>query len=163
MIECVASAVNSSGIFFDATAGETYFFMVGSSSGGPGGNLVFNVVDMSPFDLEVSIDPTGKVSPSTGLATVSGTVSCSEDSSFLNVFGDVTQRAGRANITASFAESIFCAGGEEPTSWSFTFEGQNGRFVGGRASVTVSAFGCDIDETCDEDQESKTVQLRGSG
>jgi hypothetical protein len=146
-------------IFFDATAGETYFFMVGSFSGGSGGNLVFNVDIGSPFDVEVSVNPTGNVNPKSGVVTISGTVLCSEDSDVF-VHGDVSQRAGRVIIKGSFDESVFCTGGEEPTPWSATFEGQNAIFVAGRASVTVSASGCNP-VSCDFDQESTTVRLIG--
>jgi hypothetical protein len=147
-------------IIFDAIAGQTYFFMVGSFAGGPGGNLVFNVDEAPPpFDVEVSINPTGEVSPRTGQVTVSGTVSCSEDSDIF-LSGEVTQRAGRVTIQGFFFDSVSCAGGEEPTPWSVPFEGQNGRFVGGRASVIVVAEGCGI-ITCDQDQESRTVRLTG--
>jgi hypothetical protein len=34
-------------VVFDAVAGETYFFMVGAFASGPGGNLVFNLVNPS--------------------------------------------------------------------------------------------------------------------
>jgi hypothetical protein len=35
-------------VVFDASAGETYFFMAGAFFGGPGGNLAFSVVEPSP-------------------------------------------------------------------------------------------------------------------
>jgi len=164
-IDCEATPAGNTSVHirFDAIAGETYYFMVASSGeqGDSGGNLVFNVEGAQPFDVEISIDPTGKVSPSTGLVTVSGTVSCSGPSGEFQVSGDATQRAGRVTIQGSFIEGFFsCTGGEEPTPWSATFEGDNGRFVAGRASVTVSAFGCGPD-TCDFDEESRTVRLRG--
>jgi hypothetical protein len=162
-IACSAPNGTAAAIFFDATAGQTYFFMVGSFFGGPGGNLVFNVdIAPPPFDLEVSVNPTGNVNSKSGVVTISGTVLCSEDS---DVFfsGDVTQRAGRVTIKGSFPGFVSCAGGEEPTPWSATLEGENGRFVAGRASVTVLADGCGAETgTCDIDQESRTVQLRGS-
>ena len=134
--------------------------MVGSFFGGPGGNLVFNVDVGVPFDVEVSINPTGNVRSSTGQVTVSGSVSCSTPEG-VSIDGRVTQRAGRVTIQAFFSEFTFCEGGEEPSPWSATFEGENGRFVAGRASVTVTAFGCNP-VSCDFDQESTTVRLKGS-
>jgi hypothetical protein len=65
-----------SNVNFDAVAGTTYFFMVGSFGDSPGGNLVFNV-DVS-LELGLTIDPTGSVDPMTGEATISGTITCAE-------------------------------------------------------------------------------------
>jgi hypothetical protein len=148
-------------IVFNAIAGQTYYFMVGRYPDTVNGNLVFNVeVAPPPYDVEANINPTGNVKPKTGEVTVSGTVSCSEDSDLL-LFGVATQRAGRVNIQGFFgSESVSCAGGQEPTPWSFTFEGRNGIFVAGRASVTVDVFGCGA-ITCDQDEVSRTVRLTG--
>ena len=48
-IACNDDAGNSvqSKVVFDAVAGETYFIMVGAFASGPGGNLVFNLVNPS--------------------------------------------------------------------------------------------------------------------
>jgi hypothetical protein len=101
--------------------------MVGSLGDGPGGNVAIDVLPPPPpppppIDIEVSIDPTGTVNPKTGIVTVSGTVECSTPSP-VDISGDVTQRAGRVTIQGFFGGVIFCAGGEEPTPWSFTLEG----------------------------------------
>jgi hypothetical protein len=162
-IVCNDDTSNSllSEITFEATAGQTYYFMVGSCCGGPGGNLVFNV-DIGgappppPLEIQLAINPTGTVNPRTGEVTVSGTVECSQDSEF-QISGEVGQRAGRAIIRGFFSESITCTGGEEPIEWTATLQGENGRFVAGRAAVAATAD-CD----CNVDSVSTTVQLRGS-
>jgi hypothetical protein len=48
-IACVDDAGNTvqSKVVFDAVAGETYYIMVGAWNSGPGGNLVFNLVNPS--------------------------------------------------------------------------------------------------------------------
>lgn len=154
-----------SAITFEATAGETYYFMVGSFLERPGGNLVFNV-DVGdvppppppppPLEVQLAINPTGTVIPRTGEVTVSGTVQCSQDSEF-QISGQVRQPAGRATITGFFSEPVSCTGGEEPTEWTATLQGENGRFVAGRATVSVTAD-CD----CDVEPASTTVRLSGS-
>jgi hypothetical protein len=140
---------------FDATAGETFFFMVGAFASGPGGNLTFNV-DLAPPPLELglTIDPTGSVVPSKGVATVSGTVTCSRSAS-VGVEGRMEQRAGRLLIHGFFFTFVECA--PPATAWSAVVEGENGRFVAGRAHVDAFAF--DEEEFA---QASATVQLRGS-
>jgi hypothetical protein len=150
-------------ITFEATAGETYFFMVGSFEDFFFGELVFNVDVIDIPDVEVSVNPTGKVIPRTGEVTVSGTVTCS-DAATVELIGDVQQRRGQLTIQQSFFVSLSCAGREEPTQWSATFTGENGRFVAGRASVRVDASVC-ISTGClfIPDEEPTTVRLRGSG
>ena len=149
-------------LIFEATAGETYYFMIGSF-GGFVGELVFNVDVIDIPDVEVSINPNGNVIPSTGEVTVSGTVTCSDDAT-VELIGDVQQRRGQSTIQQSFFVSLSCAGGEEPTQWSATFTAENGRFVAGRASVRIDANVC-VNTDClfIPDQEPTTVQLRGSG
>lgn len=69
-----------------------------------------------PFALGIGADPRGSVVPSTGAATVRGTVSCSEPA-FVSVSGSLRQeRAGMA-IEAWFWTSVLCDG---TASWSAT-------------------------------------------
>jgi hypothetical protein len=142
---------------FDATAGETYFFMVGSFGGGPGGNLTFNL-DVAPpqVELGLTIDPTGSVVPSKGVATISGTVTCSQPAS-VGVEGRMEQRVGRLLINGFFFAFVECT--PPATAWSATVEGENGLFVAGRADVDAVAFAFDEDAFA---EASATVQLRGS-
>jgi hypothetical protein len=142
---------------FDATAGETYFFMVGSFGGGPGGNLTFNLdVAPPPLELGLTIDPTGSVVPSKGVAAISGTVTCSQPAS-VGVEGRMEQRVGRLLINGFFFAFVECT--PPATAWSATVEGENGLFVAGRADVDAVAFAFDEDAFA---EASATVQLRGS-
>jgi hypothetical protein len=50
----VACASSPAEVTFDAKAGTTYFFMVASASGAPGGTLVFNLQAGSPANDELS-------------------------------------------------------------------------------------------------------------
>jgi hypothetical protein len=139
---------------FDAIAGETYFLLVGSHDGEPGGNLVFNV-DLG-LEVGLTIDPEGNVIPSTGVATISGTVTCSRPA-FVEVSGSVEQRSGR--VSGFFFTSFNCDG---VTPWAAEAVPDNGRFKPGRAEVSAGTFGT-ADATTEErhsGQVSATVRLR---
>jgi hypothetical protein len=158
-IACNDDAAGSlqSRVRFDATAGETYFFMVGAFGGGPGGNLTFNLdVAPPPLELGLTIDPTGSVVPSKGVATISGTVTCSQPAS-VGVEGRMEQRVGRLLIHGFFSAFVECT--PPATAWSATVEGENGLFVAGRAQVDAFAFAFDEEAFA---EASATVQLRGS-
>jgi hypothetical protein len=157
-IACNDDAAGSlqSRVRFDAAAGQTYFFMAGSFASGQGGNLTFNV-DVAPpaLELGLTIDPTGSVVASKGVATISGTVTCSQPAS-VGVEGRMEQRAGRLLIHGFFFAFVDCT--PPATAWNATVEGENGRFVAGRAQVDAVAF---AEEAFAE--ASATVRLRGSG
>jgi hypothetical protein len=146
-IDCNDDAAGTlqSRVRFDATAGETYYFMVGAWASGPGGNLVFSAdiapPEPPPLVIDVTIDRFGSVKPPTGVVTLQGTITCSRPVS-ASIFGNAEQRAGRVFIRGFFGTSIDCNG---ETPWSATFEGENGRFVGGRMEVNVNAFAFDPD------------------
>ncbi len=142
-----------SNVNFDAVAGETYFFMVGSFGDSPGGNLIFRV-DVS-LELGLTIDPSGSVDAKTGVATIRGTVSCAEPASG-TLDGEVQQRIGRALVNGSFFTFFECDG---VTPWQAEVSAPNGLFTGGRAQVSVRAFAFDRDFT----DLAATVRLKGKG
>jgi hypothetical protein len=142
-----------SNVNFDAAAGTTYYFMVGSCCGSDGGNLVFNV-NVS-LNLGLTIDPSGSVDSKTGVATISGTVTCAEPATG-TLDGRVQQRIGRALITGFFFIFFECDG---VTPWQVEVVADNGLFVAGRLQVDASAFAFDRDFT----QASATVRLKGKG
>jgi hypothetical protein len=147
-------------VSFDAVAGETYFFMVGAFGSGPGGQLVFSVdIAPPPLEIDVTLNQFGTVIPSKGVVTLEGTISCSRPAS-VDLFGEVSQRAGRAIIQGFFGTSFSCEG---ETPWSVTFSGENGLFVGGPADVTlfVGAFDEETGEFFSEEVQ-QTVRLRGA-
>lgn len=131
---------------FDVTAGTPIFFMVGAFASGPGGNLEFMVQEAPPagppLEIDVTIDPVGSVVPKTGVATISGTVSCSREA-FVDLFGELRQRFGRLFIRGFIGEFFLCTGEE---SWSATAHDANGLFVPGRARVMLEVFAFDEEE-----------------
>jgi hypothetical protein len=144
-------------VTFEAVAGDTYFFMIGTPAGQPGGDLVLNV-DVG-IEVGVTIDPVGTVNSSTGVATISGTVTCSR-SAFFELGGAVKQ----GTVSASQG-SLFTAGDcDDVTHWEGEVAAQNGRFQPGPAEVSVSAL-FTADATTEERHAhaSATVRLASSG
>ena len=142
-----------SNVNFDAAAGTTYYFMVGSCCGSDGGNLVFNV-DVS-VNLSLTVDPSGTVDAKTGVVTLRGTVSCSEPVT-TTVDGFIVQRIGRTLVRSGFFTIIECDG---VTPWEVQVFPDNGLFVGGRIEATVNSFAFDRDFT----SQTTTVRLKGKG
>jgi hypothetical protein len=158
-----AAGTLQSRVRFDAIAGETYFVMVGAFFGGPGGLLEFTLIEAPPapppLDLTLTVDPVGSVVARDGIMTISGTVTCSQPA-FVEIYGEVEQRAGRLLIHGWFFDFIECDG---VTPWSATFQGHNGIFKPGRATAWVEAFAYDPDE--DDfafDVVETSLRLRGA-
>ncbi|HEX9667572.1 MAG TPA: hypothetical protein VGA95_13575 [Thermodesulfobacteriota bacterium] len=152
-----------SAILIDASTGETVFFMVGSFASGPGGNLVFNVnLPPPPLQINLTLDPVGSVSPSTGVATISGTVTCSKPAA-VSVFGNLTQLFARHVIISGFLFSFFECSGE--TTWSAPVFSDNGLFSAGKASASASADAFAIGGSCFDSAfdfvEPTNVMLKG--
>ena len=86
----------ASGVRFRAVAGVTYFLMVGAYDRGDGGPLVLTAGNVSDTTLEYEVEVTGGTTdPATGLATVTGTVTCNERSA---VYREATLRQVRQGI-----------------------------------------------------------------
>jgi hypothetical protein len=118
---------------FEAVAGTTYYIMIGTLAGQPGGDLFLNV-DLG-LAVGVTIDRVGTFSRSTGVARITGTVTCSH-STFFEVGGAVQQRKASAGQGSLFATSD-CNG---VTRWEAEVTAETGRFKAGPAEVTVHGF-----------------------
>ena len=135
-------------------AGATYYFMVSSFSFFPvsNANLVFNLLPgPPPLSITPSINQFGSVDPSTGAATISGSVVCSKPA-FVTIFGQLKQTHG-PNPTSGFFSAFIPCNGTTPWSANIQTLGQtfHGRaladvFTGGPADVTASASAFDFDE-----------------
>jgi hypothetical protein len=145
-------------VVFNAIAGTTYYVMVGAFASGPGGNLIFTM-DFAPppLDISVTIDPKASFDPATGVAVVSGTVTCSRPV-FVNVFGELRQRvSGHSEILGFFGTGVPCDG---ETPWSATVDPFLGFFKGGQAAATATAQAFDLGEF-DEDTQQRNFILTG--
>ncbi len=147
-------------VVFDATAGETYYFMVGAYYDQPGGDLVFNVdLGPPPLEFDLFVNPLGQVKASSGSVILSGVVNCSRPA-FVDVYGGAQQRAGRVIIQGYFYTFVECNG---ETPWSTIFSGENGIFKAGQLNVEASSFAYTDDGEFAEDYEGLNVRLRGPG
>jgi len=123
-----------SAVVIDVLAGETYYFMVGAFSSGPGGNLIFTVEQFQPLTVDLQLDRTGSFDKA-GNAYIRGTVTCSRQA-FVDLSASVQQRVGRIVISGSGGTFVECNG---ETAWEVIVSGQNGKFAGGAADVFVFA------------------------
>ena len=101
-----------------------------------------NGCDIGAFELEavvtLSVDSSGGVNRKTGVATVSGSVSCSLPTSFtldVTLSQAQTQRKTTTTVTGSERLNVSCSG---TTPWTVTVSGSNGSFKSGSASVTAT-------------------------
>lgn len=151
-------------VAFFATAGTTYYVLAIDDQfdgGGNGGQLSisFNEVQ-SPVLEDFTVNRFGSVNAQTGIATISGSYTCSHGE-FINVFGDARQNVGRvATISGSgfFFDDGTCDGLPHP--WSFDVVPQSGKFAGGKAMTVTFAFACGTFE-CASGYVERKVQLRG--
>jgi hypothetical protein len=137
-------------VFFNATAGVTYFFMVSAFGSDAGGNLVFNVLQAPPA-LAISLDVAqfGSIDPTTGVATINGAASCNRPT-FIDLSGRLKRNLGTSVISGFFFAFVSC---NETGSWTATIVSppslshgrSNPLFVPGKAEVTASAFAFDPD------------------
>jgi outer membrane protein assembly factor BamB len=137
--------------------GETTVTCTATDSAGNTATATFKVTVLTALDISVQIDRSGSVNPSTGVATVRGTVSCNRATS-VAVSGELRQTfANRVVIQGFFFTQADCA---PPTSaWSATVTASNGRYGGGPANVSVSANACDP-FSCDFDTAAREIILR---
>ena len=148
---------------FDAVAGTTYYFMVSSLFPVSAAHLTFNLLEAPPpFSFVPSVSQFGSVSPPTGTATITGSVSCTQPA-FVTISGQLKQMHAGTPISGFFSTFVACNG---TTPWSVTVQSQatlfHGRsvalFVGGKASVAATAFAFDPD-TGEFKQVSFSVNL----
>ncbi|MGZ4896944.1 MAG: hypothetical protein ACXVJ0_10770 [Candidatus Angelobacter sp.] len=154
---------------FDAVAGTTYFFMVSSFSFFPvsPGNLTFNLVPAPPpLAISPSVTQFGSVDPTTGAATISGSVSCTKPA-FVTISGQLKQMHGGTPIAGFFSAFVPCNG---TTPWRATiqttvtlFHGRSAAlFTGGHADLTGSAFAFDFEDGVFVQRNlAVTITLRG--
>ena len=110
-----------------------------------------------PLEIDLTIDPVGTVVASKGVATIGGELTCSSPA-WVDLFGELRQRAGRLIVQGYFYDSLWCDG---QASWSAAVVGENGLFKAGKADVSASAFAYS-ESAFASDEASATVQLKGS-
>jgi hypothetical protein len=158
MVTCGAPAVA-----FATTAGETYAILVidfQADGSGNGGTLELSVGEIPPPPVvDLVVDPIGSFATWTGIATIRGTVTCTNggelDKSFINI--QLSQLVGRLRITGEGGVEFACDGTTQP--WAAEVYSSNGKFAGGKATVFASAFSCS-NSGCGEAFVEAKVTLR---
>jgi hypothetical protein len=145
----------SSGSFFPV--GTTTVSCQATDASGNVATGSFLVHVRAPLQLVVTVNSQGTVSAQTGVATISGTVTCSRAIS-VDLSGTLKQLfAKRVTISGTFSRHVDCSA--PSTSWSASVTGDNGRFGAGSADVTVNAFGCEL--SCHSVSVASRVRLIG--
>ena len=141
-------------VAFFAEAGTTYYILAiddqQNGDGLNGGTLNLSMYEIvSPTIDTFTVNRYGTVNTRTGVATISGTYSCS-NADFMDVFVDARQPVGRFMIlgTGEFFDFNTCDGTTH--TWSAQVFPENGKFAGGnrdyglgdlfRRAVTLSPF-----------------------
>jgi len=159
----------SNHIRFNALAGQTYYIMVGTY--GNGGSLSLSAtLAPPPLAIDLSINPTGSVKTTTGVATVKGAVTCNQPT-YVSGWGYVQQKIGKGLVQGY----VYIGGTCTPTApliWTSTLYSQpvqdigKGRaatlFTGGKASalINASAWSPYFNEYA-YNQVSTSITLRG--
>jgi hypothetical protein len=107
----------------------------------------------------MTVNPTARFDPATGVATVSGTITCTGEAVFTFIDVELRQRVGRFIISGFGSTDFPCDGTTHP--WSIEVAAQNGLFKGGRAAARTFAVACDALDQCGESFQEVTVQLKG--
>jgi hypothetical protein len=146
-----------------STAGETYAILVfdyQGDGGGNGGTLNIGIGELPPPPvLDVTIASTGQFNAKTGVATIHGTLSCTggetEGKNFISV--QVAQSIGRFKFSGDGFVTFACDGTAQ--TWSAEVFSSNGKFAGGKATVTIFAVATGSGGS-DEVEATRTVTLK---
>jgi hypothetical protein len=108
-----------------------------------------------PLVLGASLAPTGTVDHKTGVATLSGTVSCNRPV-IASISGELSQVYHRFIFSSYFSLSVLCT---SSTKWSAVVQPTNGLFGRGTASVSDGYASGYVGGTSSEVNFSGTVTL----
>ena len=150
-----------SAVAWDAAAGTTYLIMVGtccgSSPNAGGGSLIFHVdVAPPPPTVDLTVLTSGSFTPY-GSATIRGTIACSNTEGGAGIDLSLRQQVGRFTIRGYGFDTFECSA--TPTPWSIVVSSDDGKFLGGQATVDAFAFACGPIE-CADTFTHASVRLR---
>jgi hypothetical protein len=151
---------------FNVTSGVTYYLEL-TSLAPDLGTITFSLDRYIPPQVSLVVNSTGLVNPKTGVASLSGSFSCS--SPFGAAIGD---DAAGGLLRQLFAKRVFIDGAFDITSptvctgetipWTATVVGTNGLFAGGKAHVFAGVTACDFNGVCSDATVDKDIQLKAA-
>ena len=149
--------------FFAAAVTTYYVLAIDDQFDGAGNGGLFNISfnpAPPPPTVDITVSRFGKVNGRTGVATISGTYTCT-NGAFIDTFVNARQNVGvRASILGfgGFFEVGTCDGALHP--WSADVFPESGKFAGGKTITLTFAFACGSFQCADGFVE-QTVLLRG--
>lgn len=147
-------------VSFYGNAGTEYHILAFSDTAGVnGGTLMFHMEAAPPPPaLTISVDKIGHVNAKTGVATISGTWSCTGQADYTEIDGTLSQTVGRFIIRGYFyLEGGPCDGSLQ--HWTATVPGDNGKFAGGKSAAVAFTYACGSYD-CGFAYTESTVMLR---
>ena len=142
-------------IFFEVTAGSTYWILTANATGLAGGPYSLSLFDAPRIVPTVAIGQ-GSVDRSTGAATISGTLTCSESAQIALAVLISQRDASGSNFATPY---LPC--GIEPTDWSVTVVPASGSFGPGPADVVAGGTAFTQFDSGSSEAES-TIVLKGN-
>lgn len=163
-LQTVACGPRSVGFF--AAAGTTYYVLAiddQNDGGGNGGSLSisFNAAPPPPT-LDITVNRYGTVDAHTGIATISGTYTCTNGDA-IDAFVEASQKVGKGRNATIFGSGEFFTTGTcdgVPHAWSAAVVPQSGKFAGGKSMTVTFSVACGSFD-CAFGFNEQTVQLRG--
>ena len=133
-LDCVSGG-SQGGLVFLALAGQTYHMQL-FEVGTPGSTLRLSVTGQlrpPPPHVALTVNPTGKVNKHTGVATVTGTFTCSYADVTIVDVRSLTQKVGRFLIGPGSGSTQVNPCDDQSHPWSISVSAGNGKFAGGKA------------------------------
>jgi hypothetical protein len=126
---------------FEASAGTTYYFMVGTYRNRRGGDIRFRLSEAPPPPtIDFTVDPEVIVNPQTEQVTVSGTIACT-NSEYMEFYGSVRQVDDDRRFISAFFYGYDEECDETPQPWTATELG-DGVFIDGPGLLEFEAYSC---------------------
>ena len=122
------------GFELDPQPGTTYHLLVGGATGDAG---QLRIDARLAFVVRLTIT-SGTVSAKTGVATISGTITCNKPSYVYTDFGELSQKIGRHTVRGQVGLYLQCDG---TIPWTSEVIGDSGPFLAGKADATLLLFG----------------------
>jgi hypothetical protein len=80
------------------------------------------------------------VNSRTGIATVSGTISCSQDLTGVFVSAEIDQVVGRFHTLRGWGGTVVdCSAADGTAGWTMTIQPDQGKYANGRATINAAA------------------------